>query len=533
MVVDARALADGTVLRAQVCVIGAGAAGITLARELSSRGLDVLLLESGGFQRDEATSALYEGVVEGADYPSLTQSRVRFFGGSTNHWAGFCRPLDRVDLERRPGIALSGWPFDLDSLQPYYERARPICGVSTLANDWRLFNERFETGEALIDDAAVRTRLTQISQRRHFGPQYRDDLVTEPRVEVCLWANAVRLALAKDGGHIVGVDCATLNGRRFRAEARHYVLATGGLEVPRLLLASNDVQPEGIGNGNDLVGRTFMEHLTLTGGALTLGRGADTLGLYYPPGPQIEEVIPERGPTAVRILAMLSLGRELIRREELLNTGIQVLPAEFLPLFDSSEMPGRVQALARWVDGTPTSVLGFVRLVGEQEPNPNSRVRLIGERDALGMRRIALDWQFTRRDRESLLRTMQYFALELGRRGLGRAQVAASGFVPDRLDEIGPLADRGALDFKLGMGSHHMGTARMHASPRQGVVNADCRVHGVANLYVAGSAVFPTGGSAPPTLTIVALALRLAEHLATRAARAQAVPGRWKNKSEA
>lgn len=507
MLINARELQDGTTLRASVCVIGAGAAGIAIARELSRAKVDVLLLESGGFSRDPRTTALYEGLIEGEPYAALTDARLRVFGESTQHWAGFCRPLDRIDFEQRPGFDRSGWPFGLETLAPYYERAAPVVGIDSPTRDWRSWDAEHDLGPTLVDDELLHSRTVQISSRRRFGEEYRRELVQSPETKLCIWSNVVGIDLEPDGGRVAGLRCAVLGGPRFRAVASQYVVATGGLEVPRLLLASRDVQTAGIGNGHDLVGRCFMEHLSVGGGAAALAVADEDLSVYRPSPDPFEVPHPERGTTPIRLMSMLSLGAKVLEREGMRSAGMEVLPAAWIPVLEAGTLGEGVRELVSRSQPAPGRSLAAIRLIGEQEPNPASRVRVSETTDELGVPRIVLDWRPTRNDRENLLRTMEMLGRELGRRGLGRAQVAVSGFVAESLEEGDPS------DFVLGVGFHHMGTARMHASPRQGVVDADCRIHDVANLYVAGSAVFPTGGASPPTLTIVALALRLSDHL--------------------
>jgi choline dehydrogenase-like flavoprotein len=524
MYLDAREIDSGTVLRADLCIVGAGAAGITIARELSGRGHDVLLLESGGFDSDDATTELNEGAIVGTPLDPvnplpLEQTRLRFFGGTTNHWAGFCRPLDPVDFERRDHIPRSGWPFGREALEPYYERAAPVVGIGRNEFDWRWWDAEYGAGEAVLRDGDWRTEISQVSQRRVFGPRYREELGAARDIRVVLWANATDLVLADDASRLVRVECATLSGRRFQVEARAYVLAAGGIEVARILLASSTgIRPAGVGNEHDLVGRHFMEHFNVLAGAGALALRRDGWKLYeeghlYPAGLDGE-------PDAdVGLFGRLVPSAELQKREGLLSIEIAPLPTtvSFVETLAGDRWAGvassDMQVLAGLTTGHRADVLFQTSALCEQAPNPASRVLLTRERDALGMPRVALDWRQTRLDRESIVRGLALAARELGSQGIGRMQVAmVSGgepFVVHSADADAP----GDLDFEFGSGFHHMGTARMHADPRHGVVDPNCRVHSVGNLYVAGSAVFPTSGSSPPTFTLTALALRLADHL--------------------
>jgi choline dehydrogenase-like flavoprotein len=266
------------------------------------------------------------------------------------------------------------------------------------------------------------------------------------------------------------------------------VLATGGIENARLLLASNGVEVAGLGNRHDLVGRFFMEHPHTHSGEYLPSAAARPLGLYR---------LHRRGP--VEVLGLLALSPALRRSERLANASATLAPR---PQGGALERGlGVVIAGFEGVDANAQGVPRFaLSNAGEQVPNPESRVQLSYERDALGMNRVALKWRLSADDRGSLRRSHEILAREIGRAGLGRVKPG--------------LGDpSGAWPFDVNGARHHMGTTRMHVDPKQGVVDADSRVHGVANLFVAGSSVFPTSGSANPTLTIVALALRLADHL--------------------
>lgn len=520
MLVDAREIESGTVLRADVCVVGAGAAGIAIARELAGAPLDVLLLESGGFEPDAATTALNEGRVAGEPLDTtmelpLHALRLRYFGGTTNHWAGWSRPLQAIDFEHRPSMPLSGWPVGLDDLVPFYRRASDVLELGPFEYGWRWWNERHGIGVPVVDDPDLTTGVIHVTTVRS-GTRHRDELVRAPRVRLCLWANAVDLVLAPDGSRLAGIEVATLTGRRVRAEARAYVLATGGIEVPRLLLASSRaIRPNGVGNGHDLVGRHFMEHLNLPCGSAALARTAQELGLYtirdFPP---------------IKTMGFLAPSAAAQRREQLLGIEVTlgIVPPEMVHMFPDAVGRGdgiaADQVARRLTLGGRPSLVSTVRVVAEQAPNPSSRVTLLSDRDALGVPRALLDWRPTAGDRESIVRSLQLIARVLGRSRAGRLQVATGEALGTHVLPGPAYVARGALDaalppldFAMRTGFHHMGTARMHDSPRSGVVDAQCRLHEVPNLYVAGSAVFPTGGASGPTFTIVALALRLADLL--------------------
>jgi choline dehydrogenase-like flavoprotein len=526
---DARALASGTTLAADICIIGGGAAGITLALDLMGSGLRTLVLESGGTTGpDEATQALAGGESIGRPIRSLVdpipleRTRLRWLGGTTNHWAGFCRPLETVDFEPRDRLAVSGWPIDRATLLPYWERAANYCRITDATDDPEVWAERSGLAPPLPANGTLRSTTFQIAAFMRFGEAYMSDLAAAADVEVLLWANAVNLATA-DGSSIDAVDVRTLSGVSLRVEAAAYVLASGGLENPRLLLASTDHDPAGVGNGHDLVGRHFTEHLQIAGGFGLIDVDPADLAGY-----QGTEVTIADGRFAGQthgVRYALSLTPEHVRAEP--TTGLEAqlivdsLPGG-VPEQAGGVKAGDVSELLGRLTGTPPAAGIYTQLLAEQRLDPGSRVTLGSTRDALGLPTLRLDWRYGPADRAGALGGLRTMAEQLGAMGLGRLQIVAGGALigsktpdPDHylsqwtvdLDAVDPD------DFPIGVGFHHMCTTRMADSPTEGVVDAHCRVHDVDNLWVAGSSVFGTGGVATPTFTIVALAIRLADHL--------------------
>jgi choline dehydrogenase-like flavoprotein len=479
MLLDARQVDRDATLEADLCVVGAGAAGITLARALAATPLRVVLLESGGLEPHAPTQALYRGRVFGRNYFTLDSCRTRQLGGSTNCWRGMCRPLDALDFEERDWLPGSGWPFGAELLRPYYERAQQVLrleGFDYAGARWA------SAGRPPLPFAGdeIETRVFQVAAHR-FGELYRAELERAPNLRTLLFANAVGFETDPEGRAVQGVRVACLDGNRFRVRARANVLACGGIENARLLLASQ------LGNAHDLVGRHFMEHPHVVAGVLLPSSEALPLGLYR-----------AHASGRVQVAGYLTSSEALRRRERLLAWCAFLAQEVELPEFEQG-----LARVVREIDGAaggPAARAIFLTSELEQAPNPASRVRLIEERDALGLPRVQLEWRLSAVDKQSARRHQEILGAALGRAGLGRLQILLS-------------EDERAWPEDLGGGRHHMGTTRMHADPRRGVVDADGRVHGLANLYVAGSSVFPTAGAANPTLTIVALALRLAEHL--------------------
>src|SRR3989442_12313117 len=246
MFLDVRHIAGGTELGCDLCIVGAGAAGITIARELADSKLSVLLLESGGLQLDSHTQDLYSGENSGRPYP-IRDSRLRYFGGATNHWWGWCRPLDQIDFEEREGLRHSGWPLSRAELDPYYARAQRICQLGPFRYDTAFWAETIGIKPFSLG-GRVDSAILQFSPPTRFGEVYRNDLRRSTNVRVLLNANLVGLELAPGSAVVRRARVATLAGKRFAIRVRQLVLAAGAIENARLLLASNDVQRAGIGN---------------------------------------------------------------------------------------------------------------------------------------------------------------------------------------------------------------------------------------------------------------------------------------------
>ena len=508
MFTDARNLPDHTTLEADLAIIGGGIAGITLARALAGSRSRVCVIESGGLDFDPQVQSLYEGENTGISY-STTATRLRFFGGSSNHWGGYCRPLDAIDFEQRDWVPFSGWPFALEELTPWYRSATEIVQVAPGRFDDPLYWQQ-QTGEIIPMPATGRLRLqfVHFSPPTRFGIRFRDELKATDNVQILLNANVTNIAAAENGSIVTGLDIRTLNGLSHSVRARYYVLATGGLENARLLLLSNDVVAAGLGNRNGLVGRFFMEHPHLSGFAeMVVGDLARVPRIFR------ERVTAEGRPAK----AAFNPAQPFLRERRLLNATFMVGVAR---TYQAGSRPdqGDVRAqshremllaarrfLTTGGKSPDAATLGVWLGVGgscEQAPNPESRVSLSDQRDALGLPRLKLDWRLTEQDRLSFYTHLRSLALEFGALGMGRLRQT----IEDQGDWPQPVAG----------GSHHMGTTRMSEVPSWGVVDPNCKVHDVENLYVAGSSVFPTSGSSNPTLTLVALALRLAAHLKER-----------------
>ncbi len=499
---------DGRELKADVetdvCVIGGGAAGISAALELAGAPMRVTLVEAGGDGLDPDYQEMYRARQVGLRTDPLQHNRWRVFGGTTGHWGGWSRPFDPIDFEKRDWVPHSGWPFGREALEDAYRRASTLCQIpyaydakaETAPSDQRLYehNEQLEN------------MIFRISPPTRFGAVYRPELEAADNVDVLLHSSVVDFTLDADKTRIVAARVKTIGGASFVVRAKHFVLAVGAVETARLLLNCTNQHTAGLGNEHDLVGRFFMQHLELRK-IRWVAPTPDARGRMK------RVTVSEDARLAVRVAPAAQRARKLLNQHFLVGAFadsrsggvVEVMKKRYRRQRDLSQVDRAAHELTLDIDGraVPERAMYFADMLErpEQAPNPDSRLTLDEERDALGLRRVVMDWRFTELDKRSLLDTQRLVAESLGARALGRIRCWADGFDPLDTDE------------HLHGGHHHMGTARMHDDPKRGVVDAQCRVHGVPNLWIAGSATFPTSGYANPTLTIVAMAVRVAAAL--------------------
>jgi choline dehydrogenase-like flavoprotein len=489
---DARAIPSGTILQPDVAIIGGGPAGITLALALAQAPLKVMLFESGGMDFDAKTQALYAGKVAGVSYLPLDASRMRYLGGGSNHWGGWCRPLDPIDFEQRDWVRHSGWPFGIKELQPYFQRAQALVEAGPWSYDHST-KAMTDAGQPLaLGDGGVYTSWFQFSRQRnnvlptHFGDRYAGDLRRIANLKLFLHANATNLRLSANAARLDQFDVATLNGRRFSVKAQATVLALGAIENARLMLASRDVASAGVGNGNDLVGRFFADHPIPRDTATLVSFGGD-LPAYYFNAYDLKGAL---------VRPAFAPRDDFKRNSKVLGSLTTVENA--VELDEVGKAAVITTALALGIDASNAKAYS-VGCGLELEPDPERRLTLTSDRDSLGLQRLKLSNRVSDSDFARYRLTMR----ELGR------QLLASRSGMMRLN----LKSRESWLAALDWGDHHLGTTRMHVDPKQGVVDANSRVHGLSNLYVSGSGVFPTYSASNPTMNLVALTLRLADHL--------------------
>lgn len=521
MIEDLRRSPEGRLFEADVCIVGAGPAGVALARALSGSGLRILLVESGGLAIEPAVQSLNVAETTGLPHHGAVEGRARALGGAGRLWAGQCLRLDRLDFTRRAWIPDSGWPIACDLLEPHYEAAERFFKVEGLATDRSVYAQFGQQAPAW-QDGTLDSMFTVYTPEIDVGRHHVAALRRATDLQVLLHANVVRIDVSDDTDAAVScLQLRTLDGRTARARARAYVLCGGGIENARLLLASDRQRAAGLGNARDLVGRYFQDHpngmtATLEGGdagslqarfRMLYGRHRYFPKFRLSPDRQAADkasnatahlVFEEEGDAGLAALrAFVSAGR----RRRLPPRPL----SEALRLARGADAVGRV-ALARLRGvsaGRPTAIRLQCHL--EQAPDRDSRIRLSREVDALGLRRAAIDWRLGAQERHTAQVLTRVVGAEFARLGLGTLVEA---------DWLGGADWRSHLSDAY----HHAGTTRMASDASVGVVDTDLRVFELRNLFVCGGSVFPTSGYANPTLTIVALALRLSAHLRDRLA---------------
>jgi choline dehydrogenase-like flavoprotein len=523
MIVDAAAPRALDLPRDPVVVVGSGAAGIPLALWLADHGHQVVLLESGGDVRDRhaisAAADLNHGEVQGQRYAGLDDGRGRVLGGATQLWVGQCMRLFDLNLRRRPWLACSGWPLELADLDAAYAAAEGFLDVSGRGYDEARWADWPTLPPVGWNPDHLVHSFTEFSRRMHLGTAHRERMARHSNLWVVLHATASRVRV--DAGRTTGVDVLSAGGRTLGIAARTVVLAAGTIENTRLLQLS-DPSGVGLGDGREHTGRYLQDHpIVHTAEVLPadwayvqdryvgLRRAGRRLWPKVRLAPKAQErhelldaaavfehshhcsgldsarrltaalrhrTAPEPADVARATAAAPELARALYRRQ-------------VRRLHSTGRRPRQVR-LEVWV---------------EQAPKPSRRVTLADSRDALGLRRPLVAWSCDAEELETTRQLTRWVAEDLARLGIARVR------------ELPAMTDDDAWRATVRDGFHPAGTTRMSADHRGGVVDPDLQVHGVGGLYVVGGSVFPTSGYANPTLTIVALALRLAQHIHRKA----------------
>lgn len=522
MITDLDELGSDADREADLCIIGAGTAGLTLLRELFRTTLKIIVLESGGQDVEERTQNLYRCDIAGLQHRGHMEGRVRVFGGTSTRWGGQLLPLTSHDIEARDWIGAQQWPVKYADLAAYYRRVEAFFGVDDSPYDY-VASRSFPVRSPDLDPSLFAARYAKWPpfSRRNLASRTRKVCVDSDHAEVILHANVFELIQASEGGSIVEARAKSLSGRNLVVRAKHFVVSMGTLETVRLLLASNGRNPGGIGNHSGWLGRNFQDHLSIRAAELRPRSPREFEGRFAPffVGSTMRTVRLELTPAVQRERQLLSCFgqmlfetpgdsgftelRELLRRIQARHNPIPSLAGWSNILRDLPYM-FRL-GYSRFIRGRvvyPSRASVHLQVDVEQRPNPESRVTLAEERDALGMPIIRLDWQIGDSEKRTLQEYVRFFRENWERLGFGEAVWNDSLF----LDGEGWLA--GATDV-----FHQTGGTAMSDHPSEGVVDPQLRVHGVTNLFLASCSVFPSAGSANPTFTLLALTIRLADHI--------------------
>jgi len=463
-----------------VCIIGAGPAGITLALRLAEAGWSVALLEGGGHEYSPRSQEFYKCTSTGLELYA-DETRLRFLGGTSNHWAGRCRPFTASDFAVAPPVDLPGWPIPYAEVERYLPAAMDIVDLPQGA-EFRTMNAGLGGGDFDADRFLL-------SPPTRFAQKYAKALNETAGLDVFINCNCVDLEFDGASGQLKAALVSDYDRHHDRVKAKHFILATGAIENARQLLNSTSLVAAGVVKKEGLTGRCLMEHLNIDMGTFILRDGEDTEPRqYYTTDAFVAEYHAGKGNVSTAVLSdVQTYGRTAEVKHFLENLACEMGLASKIDFVAKFSCPG---------DGVISTMI-------EQFPNAQSRISLLDEKDDLGVAKVNVNWALSDTDRH----TIKCIGGELAKQfaGMGLGFVKLNDFVYDT-----------ELPLKMSPHAHHMGTTRMAASPEFGVVDSDCKVFGTDNLYVAGSSIFATGGASNPTMPLLQFALRLADHLNTR-----------------
>lgn len=515
MVLDANTddLSEIESLEFDFCILGAGVAGIILASTLAQKGYRIALLEGGGFEPSAESQALYEGHVSGLGVGTPEADRLRFFGGTSGHWAGHCMELDEHDFEAKAHAPNSGWPLSRSDLAPYVDAARSwLESGETIGADNDPFSRiRGASFGSVVKPVSQSTANASAGGPTRFGTKYRDLIEKHPGIALVIHANAVDLQMKTAASLVTRVKYVSLDGKKKGSvHGKQFVVCMGGLETPRFLLNANAEVQATIGQAMSNVGCYLGWHPSVKLGyflldwEMTRRKSPEVFDWAQADDSEVAYLVPTPG---------------FIESKESLNFLMHLEPlAEPEPKESSwseyaKDVLCRTDFTARLAEGVYGRIWqcenfrydGVIYLLFEQHPIKACRVKLSDERDRLGLKKIQIESQLSPPD----FKTIRAAGMEIGRlfaeKKIGRVQLE------DWIAEENAAELLEPSDLSKGNFWHAMGTTRMAESSDNGVVDSSLKVFGTDNLYVCSSSVFPTFGHANPTVTIAQLALRLAE----------------------
>lgn len=524
MLIDGSKIKDGSIIEADLCIIGSGAAGISIAAEHQDEDVSVIVLESGALEFQEDAQALNK--IECTGLGIKSRSRFRQFGGSTTAWSGKWLPLNPSDFKTKEWIENSGWPIEFEDLEEYYQRASIMHNGPNISSYFDEWTQEVDSSEELeVSLIPVSVYWLDIYDL-DFSLTVGNFIEQSDNVTLYFSLTAVNIALNTSFDTVKTVDAIAKNGNKVSVKAQNFVLACGGIENARLLLASNSQVKTGIGNGSDNVGRFFMDHPSGSVATVELSKHysfPECLGMTG------ESNGTHRRDIGVRLREDIvevnqSVASYMVWRPKAEHVPSASLRQLFSNLLLLKKRPTQWKLyVATLKNLTQLEKVNFFQVVLhrllvkfglkskivrkyslnfhiEQIPSSENRISLSNERDAFGQPLAAVHWTLSDVETRSIELLHHEMNILLKKKQCGKLRWN-DGSPPDFPNLV------------TGDSSHHMGSTRMGNNDLTSVVDRNCKVHGIRNLYIAGSSTFPTSGYSNPTFTIVALAIRLADHL--------------------
>lgn len=498
-----------------LCIVGSGAASLAMISELLDTNMKVAILEAGGEDITDKNQEIYETINNIHPFPGSMDGRFRVFGGSTTRWGAQSLPLEKIDFVERDWVNNSGWPIRFDEVANYYPKVDRFL---------KLFPVQYSTAISTLNkndqikaSSKISLKFSKWSATPNIRESLRAQIISSKNVTLFQNANVVNINLSKPGNNVTSLTCSNFEGKKVYFSAKKYILACGGIENARLLLSSNDENLKGIGNDQDLVGRYLQDHPNAY------------IATLYPNSNKAQKYFNYFYIRGTRFLPRFVFSEEFQRENLILNSS-----AYFSFVTKDDDLSAKIKELYRkyrrgklaaqdskiffsllknipellkisyqyFIKGrvyTPNAVLEL-NLMTEAAPIAENRIVLSDDLDALGMPKAVISWQKDKLLQRTFMKCSEYLKAYFASLDFGFLEVNKWINEENWFDYI--------KDAK-----HHIGTTRMGNTEQEGVVDVNCKVFNVTNLYIAGSSVFPTSGHSNPTTTIIALAFRLVDYL--------------------
>ena len=482
MFISIEEVENNSTLNSDVCIIGGGPAGITLAKELEK--FNVILIEGGELEFSEKSQNLYKGSIAGNPKyrPDLDICRLRYWGGTSNHWGGWCAPLSKFDFERKDYNPGGEWPisYEKDYL-PYLDEACNYCDIEK-------FNNQFE--KEIDNSSKLLKSYWHFSKPTLFGEKFFTDFKKNQNLKIIYGANFYKFT--ETNGEVKTSSFISYDKNKIiKLSSKIFILCCGGMENARILLSQKLLYENNSLKAHNMIGKSFQEHIAV-------GRIAEII-----PFNQIDKsmfnfvkksYLIKNYKNYDDLFKLTSNYRQKNKLKKQIRFSLK--PSHLLKqntLNTSFLFEEHIKNDVKTIDLTPLT---------EQSVNKLSRISLDKDTDELGMRKIKFNWNLTTLDKSSIFKNLKLFGEEMARLGYGRLKM--NKIYSEFIDGWGS---------NTGGGAHHMCTTKMSDNIKKGVVDSNCKLFKTSNFFIAGSSVFPSGGSVNPTLSIVALSIRLSKHL--------------------